>query len=140
VENLRGAGTPPFHFPREVRKGKANLAVEKASWSVAFGSPKSSRRRGWFERVLAVRGKASEGQKSQGGIGLTSGYNRLKGTDLWREKSFEVENSGCTFLGLRSQAVLLKNNGKGAKAPRGVRLVKGEKPRRENLMSAPGMK
>jgi hypothetical protein len=42
-----------------MKKGKANLAVEKASWSV-------NRRRGWFERALAVRGKASEGQKPKG--------------------------------------------------------------------------
>jgi hypothetical protein len=56
-----------------MKKGKANLAVEKASWSVAFGSPKSNRRRGWFERALAVRGKASEGQNPKGVSALLPG-------------------------------------------------------------------
>jgi hypothetical protein len=63
----------------------------------------------------------------------------LAGTDLWREECFEVEKF-VIHRWFRLVVGLRVFNGEGATAPRGVRLVRGEMPRRENLKSVPGMK
>ena len=121
------------------RKGQANPSVGKALRSAVreFLLPAGEK---VGRKALAGGGKASEGQNPRGASAGVSGN-----TGICRHGSLagaKLRGRGGSLPGcrLRLKAGWCSSNGVGATTPRGVRLVRGERPRRENLGSAPGMR
>jgi hypothetical protein len=121
------------------RKGQANPSVGKARGSAVRDI--ILRAGGRVGREVPAGGvRASEGRNpreaSAGASGNTGAcrHGSLAGAKL--------RGRGGTSPGqrLRLKARVRSSNGGEAATPRGVRLVRGERPRRENLGSAPGMK